>query len=209
MHHTPPTSDLKSATELAQKHPDQFLSDLVFSGLLVDEFKFSRGSSGNLGLNMISQSVVVPAQTKPGTLQPTPNGYQLAIHLNCIVKPSALQNNGITLQVQMFHITARSVATQKKIDAYGPSVITADNSIHINVNTEWGRADNLKALAEEVGIAEDQTLHFEVRSKQGYNNAYMRVLVKTFRAKVEQRIHQQLGGNVVVKYEGDKTFPTQ
>ena len=209
MHHTSRASDLKSATELAQKHPDQFLSSVVFPGLLVDEFKFSPGSSGILGLNMISQPAIVPAQTEPGGLKSTPGGNQLAIHLNCIVKASALQNNVITLQVQMFHITARSVATQKKIDVHGPSVITADRSIHINVDTGWGRADNLKALAEEVGIAEDQTLHVEVRSKQGFNNAYMRVLVVTFRVKVEQRIHQQLGGNVVVKWEGDKTFPTQ
>lgn len=199
----------KSASELAQKHPDQFLSEHVFPGLLIDEFKFGRGTSGNLGTNMISQYVVVPAHTLPGGLKPTSGGNELAIHLNAVVKASALQNNVITIHVQLFHITARSLATQKKIDAHGPSIITADNSIHMNVNTGWGRADNLKALAEEVGIADDQTLHFEVKSKQGYNNAYMLGLVKTFRTKVEQRLHQLLGGNVVAKWEGDKSFPTQ
>jgi len=200
----------KSALELAQKHPDEFLSEEVFAGLFVDEFKFGRGklASGNVGTNMISQYIVVPAHTQPGGLKPTPGGNELAIHLNAVVKACALQNNAITIHVQLFHITARSLGTQKKIDAHGPSVITAENSIHMNVNTGWGRADNLKALAEEVGIAEDQTLHFEVKSKQGYNNAYMRGLVKTFRTKVEQRIHQLLGGHVAVKWEGDKSFPT-
>lgn len=200
---------VKSTIDLAEKHPSQFLVEVVFPGLLVDEFKFGRGQGGNLGSNMISQYVAVPAHTQPGGLKPTPEGNMLAIHLNCIVTPSTLHNNTITFRVEMFHITARSLATQKKIDAHGPSAITADNSIHMNVNTGWGRADNLKALAQEVGIAEDQTLHFEVNSKQGYNNAYMRSLVKVFREKVVQRIHQVLGGDVVVKWEGDKSFPTQ
>jgi len=197
----------KSAAELAQKHPDQFLTEQVFKDLYVDEFKFAKGKSGNLGLNMISQYTVVPSHTYPGGLKPVEGGKELAIHLNAIVKASALQSNAITLHVEAFHITARSLATQKKIDQHGPSVITADNSIHMNVNTGWGRAGNLKALAEEVGIDKDQKLHFEVNSKQGYNGAYMKSLVKTFKEKVEQRIHQILGGNVAVKWEGDKSFP--
>ncbi|KAH0839401.1 hypothetical protein J3R83DRAFT_119 [Lanmaoa asiatica] len=135
-------------------------------------------------------------------------GNELAIHLNCIVTTSALQHNTITIKADQFHITARSIATQKKIDSHGSSAITADNSIHLNVNTGWGRADNLKALAAEVGIDERQKLHYEVKTKQGYNNAYMRSLVKEFRAKVAVRIRQYLGGSVVVKWEGDKTFPT-
>lgn len=202
-------ADVKSASELASKHPDQFLSTYIFNGLYVDEFKFGPGTSGSLGLNMISQYVVVPAETKKGGLQPVKQGNELAIHLNCIAKASALQNHTITIHVEQFHITARSLATQKKIDAHGPSAITADNSIHMNVNTGWGRAENLKALAAEVGINDDQTLHIEVKSKQGYNGAYMKGLVKHFRDKVVSRIHQHLGGNVVVKWEGDKTFPTQ
>ncbi|KAH0839402.1 hypothetical protein J3R83DRAFT_120 [Lanmaoa asiatica] len=147
--------DVHSATELAEKHPDQFLAKDVFPGLLVDEFKFGTGKGGNIGSNMISQYITVPAQTRPGGLKPVPGGNELAIHLNCIVTASALQHNTITIKADQFHITARSITTQKKIDSHGPSVITADNSIHLNINTGWGRADNLKALAAEVGIDEE------------------------------------------------------
>ncbi|KAG9313525.1 hypothetical protein JVU11DRAFT_5852 [Chiua virens] len=184
----------KSSIELAQKHPLQFFEQ-VFTKLYVDDFKFGPGESGNLGLNMISQYVVMPAHTLPGGLKPVSEGNELAIHLNCIVKPSALHNNNIAINVQQFHLTVRSLATQKKIDAHGPSIITADNSIHLNVNsTQWGRAENLKALAQEVGINQDQTLRTEVGRKQGYNNAYMVLLLKTFRAKVEHRITSTLEG---------------
>ena len=199
----------KSAYQLAQSDPSQFLSEYVFQNLLIDEFKFGKGTSGKVGssTNVISQYVVLSASTEAGSLKPA-TANRLAIHLNTMVTASKLQNNVITIQGAQFHLTARSITTQKKIDASGPSIATAAQSIHIGVNTPWGRAANLKALAEEVGISTDQTLH-DLDKKQGYNNPYVVLLVKEFRTKVQQRIQQLLGGHVSVKWQGDKSFPTQ
>jgi hypothetical protein len=199
----------QSAYQLAQKQPAQFLSQYVFQSLLVDEFKFGKGTSGKVGSgsNMISQYVVVPAATVPGGLQPA-SANQLGIHLNAVVTASGLQKNAITIKVEQFHLTARSIATQTTIDSSGPSADTASKSIHINVNADWGNANNLNSLAQEIGISTDQTVH-EVGTKQGYNNPYVKTLVKDFQTKVQQTIQGLLGGNVSVKWQGDSTFPTQ
>lgn len=197
-----------SAFDLAQKHPDQFLSDYVFQDIRVDEFEFGKGNSGNIGSNMISQYIAMPLDPSklPSNIpKPKLPWKPLAIHLNAFVTSSALQKNVIPIRVENFHITARSLETQKMIDEHGPSIITADISIHLNVNTKWGREDNLKALVQEVGFADDKELIHELE-KQGYNGAYMGNLVKTFRVKVERSIHYILGGDVSVKWDGDKTF---
>ncbi|KAI9567497.1 hypothetical protein HD554DRAFT_2173261 [Boletus coccyginus] len=198
------------ASELAKKYPNQFLSEHVFQDLRVDEFKFSKGKSGNLGLNMISQYIRVPPDLSklPEDIEKPESGWKpLAIHLNAIVTASALQKNVIPIRVDAFHITARSLAAQTTIDTAGPSALTADNSIHLNANTQkWGREDNLKALAQEVGFADDKELEFQVETKEGYNGAHMVSLVRTFREKVERSIHELLGGNVSVEWDGDKTF---
>jgi len=200
-----------SAFDLARKYPGQFLSEYVFQDLRVDEFKFGEGKSGKLGSNMISQYIAVPLDPSklPSNIpKPKLQWKPLAIHLNATVTASALQKNEnvIPIRVDAFHITARSLAAQKMIDEHGPSIITADISIHKNVNTEWGREDNLKALAQEVGFANDQELKDEVETKEGYNDAYMVGLVRKFRERVERSIHYILGGDVSVKWDGDKTF---
>ena len=199
------------ALQLAQKHPDQFLSEHVFQDLYVDQFKFAKGKSGNLGLNMISRHVRVPpdlSKLPPDVPKPKFAWKPLAIHLNAVVTPSALQKDDvIPIRVDAFHITVRSLAAQTTIDTSGPSALTADNSIHLNANTKkWGREDNLKALAQEVGFDNDQELKGEVEKKEGYNGAHMVGLVRTFREKVERSINELLGPEVKVRWDGDKTF---
>ncbi|KAG8216783.1 hypothetical protein J3R82DRAFT_7028 [Butyriboletus roseoflavus] len=141
----------------------------------------------------------MPAHTKAGGLQPVAEVKELAIHLNCIVNPSALQNNVIKIHVEQFHLTVRSLATQKKIDAHGPSIITAGNSIHMNVSTGWGRADNLRALAQEVGVNDDQTLHSELhQSARGRGKTSLPVdqrcvqSLKVFSARIRRQSRRSL-----------------
>ena len=192
----------KSADELATKNPPLFLSEYVFRDLFVDEFKFSKRKKGDVSPNMISQHIVETV------IQKNKYNFKLAIHLNCIVTASALQNNVITLHVEKFHITARTVADQETIDRDGPSSIIAKRSIHRGVDSkQWGRPDELDALAKELGLPSGKKLD-EWLQNWGYNTAYMKSLVKEFRFKVTQRIHQVLGGNVSVKWKGDKSFPT-
>lgn len=198
---------ISSALELAQRHPVQFLAEHIFPGLSVNDFKFGQGTSGNHGAHMISQHVVMPAHTRDGGSHPVAEVKEMVIHLNCIVNPSALQNDDIRIRVEQFHLTVRSLASQRRIDVHGPSIISANSSIHMSVKKGWGRADNLRALAQEVGDDTDQTLRSEVRSGQGYDGTYIRSLVKEFRVRVKQRIQEYLGGNVTVHWDGDATFP--
>lgn len=203
------TTPRSSALETALKNPIQFLAEHVFPLLYVDEFRFGDGRDGTLGTNMISRYVVVPARTPDVLWAPTVAGAELAIHLNCIVIPSAFQwqKKRITIRVEQFHLTARSLWAQRMIDVHGPSVVTAESSIHMNINTGWGRADNLRALAEEVGVSDGHTLRFELQSKRKYNGRCMRGLVEDFKEGVEHRIQLHLGGDVKVYWEGDGTFP--
>ena len=189
----------KTAYELATKNPPLFLSEYVFRDLFVNEFKF--GKKGDVSPNMISQHIVETVIRK------NKYNFKLAIHLNCVVTASALQNNVITLHVEKFHITARTVADQETVDHHGPSSIIAQRSIHMGVHSkEWRRPDELDALAKELGLPSGKKLNNWLQ-KWGYNKPYVESLVKDFRFKVTQRIHQVLGGNVSIKWQGDKSFP--
>ncbi|MEU3727915.1 hypothetical protein AB0E81_00645 [Streptomyces sp. NPDC033538] len=194
-----PMSDLSlvdSAEELARRQPEQFLES-VFNGLRVDEFRFGRGPQGNLGLNMISQWVTVPLD----------GGGKLAVHLNCMVKASQLQQGTIGLDVSQFHLTARSVANQKNIDKNGPSAGTAASSIHINTSTpQWGREANLKSLAGDVAAAGGETVLIEgLARKEGYSHAYVKWLVNEFKRSVHLAMQLRLGA-MNVTWKGDATF---
>jgi len=182
----------KSAFDLAQKNPDQFLTQYVFSNLIVDEFRYGKKASGGKTdtSNMISGYITEPA-----------GSTQLAIHVNSVVTASGLQNNAMTIHVEKFHLTARSIASQKTIDSHGPSTITASKSIHIGVNQpSWGPSTNVQNLQHEIGVD-------PVAALRGYDTAHVVSLTKDFKTKVELSIHQLLGGNVVVKWTGDKSFP--
>lgn len=197
----------KSALELAKKDPQHFLSHMVFQDLFVEAFRFARGTSGKLGDNMISQHLVMSINDDEKGKK-LDKEIKLAIHLNCEVIPSALQDT-ITIRVNHFHITARSLAAQLLIDRNGPSILTADNSIHIGVDPEgWGvgkRFKNLEALAYEVGI-DESTLQKKLVSVEDYDKPYMMFLVARFKEKVELRIHEHLRAGVDVTWEGDKSF---
>ncbi|MFE1023010.1 hypothetical protein ACFW5I_00320 [Streptomyces sp. NPDC058818] len=194
-----PMSDLSlvdSAEELARRKPAQFL-ELVFNGLRVDEFRFGPGEQGNLGLNMISQWVTVPLE----------GGGKLAVHLNCMVKATQLQRGTIGLEVAQFHLTARSVDTQKNIDKNGPSAGTAAHSIHINTSTpRWGREANLKSLAGDVAAAGGESVLIEgLTRREGYSHAYVKWLVGHFKESVHHAIQLRLGA-LNVTWKGDATF---
>ncbi|MET7451188.1 hypothetical protein ABZT03_04675 [Streptomyces sp. NPDC005574] len=187
---------VESAEGLAAQHPMRFLEE-VFDGLRVDEFRFRKGDQGNLGLNMISEWVTVPLD----------DGGRLAVHLNCMVRASQLQGGTMRLHVAQFHLTARSTATQRTIDTHGPSAATAGASVHINTSTaQWGRPDNLRALAAEVAANGGQSALIEgLTRKEGYSHPYVVGLVDHFKEKVHHAIQLRLG-QMNVEWSGDATF---
>jgi hypothetical protein len=191
-----PLASDQSLMALASQQPMRFLEE-VFDGLRVDEFRFRQGQEGNLGLNMISQGVTVPLD----------GGGTLVVHLNCMVRASQLKNGTISLHVAQFHLTARSLATQRRIDTSGSSAATADASIHINTSTpQWGRQPNLQALAAEFGANDGQDVLIEALTrKAGYSHPYVVWLVSYFKERVHHAIQLRLG-SVNLTWDGDATF---
>ncbi|MEU0073888.1 hypothetical protein ABZ027_30715 [Streptomyces sp. NPDC006332] len=187
---------VESAEGLASSQPMRFLEQ-IFDGLRVDDFRFRRGEQGNLGLNMISEWVTVPLDS----------GGSLAVHLNCMVRASQLQSGAIRLHVAQFHLTARSTSTQRTIDTHGPSAATAGASIHINTSTQWGRPDNIKALAAEVAANGGETVLIQGLTRTtGYSHPYVKWLVGHFKERVLHAVQLRLGGGVELSWSGDATF---
>jgi hypothetical protein len=124
-----------------------------------------------------------------------------------MVKPTQLQEGTMGLTVSQFHLTARSVGTQKTIDKNGPSADTAAKSIHINTSTpQWGREANLQSLAGDVAAAGGQAVLIEgLTRKEGYSHAYVKWLVGHFKERVHHAMQLRLGA-MNVNWKGDATF---
>jgi hypothetical protein len=113
--------------------PDQFLK-AILDGLNYDGYRFcSFGTDGCLGSYCISKSQTV---LFPGTSK------QLSLHLNfnCVpggytTKVNAPYKAKFNLAIKHFHMTARPKSGQMLINSAGPSILTAEESIHINRNT--------------------------------------------------------------------------
>jgi len=179
----------------------------IFDGLIYDGFRFpTSGTDGCIGRNCISKALVVwlPGATKP-----------LGLHLNfmCVsgefkaAKPSDGGSFVSTLQLKigLFHLTARPLTDQHLINNAGPSILTAQNSIHIGPNGKWGRGDNIDRCAEAVGL-EAGDLVQKLTTYEGYNGKYM----ATAAIQLKQAIIHTVGVNAGwtnISFDGsDSTF---
>ena len=180
----------------SKSDPAGFLAT-IFTGLIVEGFRFEAGQrEGKIGLNMISKPLFVSVKDAED---------QLALHLNFMVTPSQyLGDRKLKLKIEGFHMTARPKKGQVGIDFNGPSILTAEESIHINKNTSWGKEKNLGLLAIKLDVKEDVILK-TLASFEGYNQTYMSYLVKRLQEAIIHTVGVNAGGIDIV-FEGDKTW---
>ncbi|WP_431969388.1 hypothetical protein, partial [Actinacidiphila sp. bgisy160] len=155
--------------------------------------------------NLISRPVLMTVTEGDRTVQ-------VAVHLNVMVTPGGrLDGTAVTISGTDFHLTARSKAAQDLIDKYGPSVLTADNSIHVgpgNAKSGWdNRAGRLKNLADELGVTEDSLIKALDRR---FPPSGLVDMVHRFQDDVERAVvHASNSEIITVEFRGDKSFPVQ
>lgn len=201
--------------DLARKNnPKEFL-ETIFDGLICDDFRFLKNYSFN-GDNCISAPYVISVPPGcadkpafgPESVKVKPDDPKLSLHLNFVCTHS-LSHDRLNLAIKHFHITARAVKDQDLINAHGPSSLTAALAIHLNRNTDWGREDEIDALAVKIAPATREDMlhvlnqHFSTKNLE-------RGLVKDWRKKIHDTAARNLGklvsdGNI--SFSGsDKTF---
>ncbi|WP_431950775.1 hypothetical protein [Actinacidiphila sp. bgisy167] len=171
-------------------------------------FEFGAKPRNNGGNNLISRPIVV-------TVKDGGTEAKVAVHLNVVLTSSHETRVGghssITIKGSDFHLTARSKASQDLIDRYGPSSLTADNSIHVgpsNADSGWKtRPDQFGNLARELGVSEQKLIEaLERRFPPGE-------LVDTvyrFQDDVKRAVvHGSGAEDVRVRFEGDRSFPVR
>ncbi|MDX3099196.1 hypothetical protein PV417_32685, partial [Streptomyces sp. ME19-03-3] len=171
-------------------------------------FEFGAKTRNNGGNNLISRPIVVTV--KDGT-----RTEEVAVHLNAVLTSSHETRVGgqssITIKGSDFHLTARSKAAQNLIDKYGPSSMTADNSVHVgpsNAKSGWNnRPDQFRNLARELNVSESSLVEaLERRFPPGE----LVDTVHRFQDDVKHAVvHGSGAEDVWVHFEGDKSFPVR
>lgn len=182
----------------------QFLR-AIFDGLIYDGFRFpTDGVEGCIGGFCISKSLDVII---PGSRQ------RVAVHLNFKCTPGEYAADRLAqgsyarlnLAICHFHLTARTAAWQGLINNAGNSKLTAEESIHINRNTDWGRSANVTALAGSLGVT-NKTLLDQLTKIEGYTQNYMDVAVKGMKAAIIRTVSINAGQCDVTWDSSDSTF---
>lgn len=185
--------------EVSRSNPTRFLK-AVFDGLIYDGFRFpTHGADGCIGGFCISKALDVTIPTAKD---------KLALHLNFGCVPGGFVSgspNQLKLKIIHFHLTARTAKSQLLINDAGPSKLTAGASIHINANGDWGREDNIEALAETLDIS-TATLLGHLRRYEGYTSAYMRVAIAGMRHAITQTVSINAGLTEIDWSASDSTF---
>lgn len=183
--------------------PDKFLK-AILDGLNYDGYRFTAdGNDGCMGSCCISKAQVISI---PGSAK------QAALHLNFTVAPGAYTNKvappyraSFNLAVTHFHLTARPKAGQALINAAGPSILTAEESIHINRNGDWGREANITRLAGTLGVTEVVLLN-TLRNVEGLTTNYMQTASIRIKDSIKN-IAGVNGGLCLITWTGsDSTF---
>ncbi|MDX2710198.1 hypothetical protein PV350_46635, partial [Streptomyces sp. PA03-6a] len=109
-----------------------------------------------------------------------------------------------------FHLTARSRAAQDLIDAHGPSILTADHSIHVgpgNARSGWNNEDeNFTNLAHELGVSESSLL--EALNRRFPPDGLLDTLERIQQDVRHAVVHGSGAETVTVRLaSGDKSFP--
>jgi hypothetical protein len=182
--------------ELSRSNKSQFLK-AILDGLNYDGFRFpTAGVDGCIGNCCISKAQIV---SFPGTQK------KAALHLNFTCVPGAYAPGTLNLAITHFHLTARPQAGQLLINDAGSSILTAQDSIHVNRNGDWGRAPNIANLANALGITTAALLS-QLRTTEGYNTAYMGVAVNAIKQAIQTTVGINAGQTTITWNNSDSTF---
>jgi hypothetical protein len=110
-----------------------------------------------------------------------------------------------------FHLTMRRSKSQLLIDDSGPSILTSDESIHINRNTEWGRKKNLQNLVVKLASEIQAGTPFTEVEVIDFLTGYKRLTQERLgliadELLVDARAHLEKQLGVPVTVTGDATF---
>lgn len=201
--------------DLARKgDPKEFL-EAIFDGLICDDFRFLKNYSFH-GDNCISAPFVISVPPGcdgkpafgPDSVKVQAGDPKLSLHLNFVCTHS-LNQDRLTLRIKHFHITARAVEDQDLINAHGPSSLTAALAIHLNRNTDWGRDDEIDALAVKIAPATRADMLYTLNQHFTTKNLKHN-LVAQWRKKIHDTAAHNLGALIPdgnISFEGsDKTF---
>lgn len=188
-----------SLLTVSRQNPPTLFLKAILDGLNYDGFRFpTSGRDGCIGGFCISKALRVN----------TPGG-NIDFHLNFSCTPGGFQRrdgrNTLNLAIRQFHLTARSAREQMLINDAGPSQLTAATSVHINRNGDWGRADNLHALARSLDMSQANLLAILTR-REGYTQAYMRVAAQGLREAIERTVGINAGATLITWDGSDGTF---
>ncbi|SNS89314.1 hypothetical protein [Actinacidiphila glaucinigra] len=170
-------------------------------------FEFGLKTRNNGGNNLISRPIVVKV-VDGGT------EAEVAVHVNVVLTSShetrVAGGSSVTIKGSDFHLTARSKAAQDLIDLHGPSILTADNSVHVgpsNATPGWkNNPGHLQNLADELGVSKDSLLDgLDRRFPPGELLDTLKRLQQDVRRTV---VHGSATETVTVRWEsGDRSFP--
>ncbi|MGW3248930.1 hypothetical protein, partial [Streptomyces sp. NPDC001070] len=177
-------------------------------------FEFGVKTRNHGGNNLISRPIVI-------TVHDGGTQAEVAVHLNVMLSSGnevdvkvggkkLTSTTEVTITGSKFHLTARSRAAQDLIDEHGPSILTADNSIHVgpgNARSGWNNEDeNFRNLAHELGVSESSLL--EALNRRFPPDGLLDTLERLQRDVRHAVVHGSGAENVTVRLaSGDKSFP--
>ncbi|MEU1619188.1 hypothetical protein ABZ479_18075 [Streptomyces sp. NPDC005722] len=170
-------------------------------------FEFGVKTRNNGGNNLISRPIVVKV-VDGGT------EAEVAVHVNVVLTSShetrVAGGSSVTIKGSDFHLTARSKAAQDLIDLHGPSILTADNSVHVgpsNATPGWkNNPGHLQNLADELGVSKDSLL--DALNRRFPPGELLDTLERLQRDVRRTVVNGSTTETVTVRWEsGDRSFP--
>lgn len=172
---------------------------------------------GCTGEKCISKAVPYYLRRKApnGSWQATPDDVVGLISGHLYFKVTAgeikASSTSLTVKLKELHMTIRRTKSQLLIDHSGSSILTGDESIHINGNTQWGRPKNIvnlvHALANEIrdvpAFTTKELLDF-LTNYRGLTTERLKMLAAELLVDVQAHLASQTG--VVVTVEGDASL---
>jgi hypothetical protein len=174
-------------------------------------------ADGCIGEKCISKAVqyYLRRKTANNTWQAAPDDTVglLSGHLYFKASCGDVKDSTRTFNVALkeFHLTMRRSKSQLLIDDSGPSILTSDESIHINRNTEWGRKKNLQNLVVKLASEIQAGTPFTEVEVIDFLTGYKRLTQERLgliadELLVDARAHLEKQLGVPVTVTGDATF---
>jgi hypothetical protein len=168
-----------------------------------DGFRYPAQSQGDgiMGRNTISASSEyrVPKSDK-----------FVAYHVNFMISAGSMTKTGsktglaLTLKLSKLHLTARGATSQTNLVEDGPSILTAERSIHCGPGNDWDwTKPNARNLATELGVDVGDLKLGVLNSRLGRES--MAKSRGALQAKIDNRVQVALPG-CAVTFDNDSTW---